>query len=217
MASRRVSEREILHRDEIARVLQDQEVRDHKNDRVNRLLFRLSCCCGLRRKEISGLNVGDVDTIGRFPTITITKANTKGQLHKRRSRQVPLWWDEGTRFVLHEWKSQRLAEGALQSSPFVCAQRADMHGQRIGLEGIARRWRTAIRVLGGERVKQLSIHTGRHSFCSHALAAGRSLMEVSDAAGHADLKMTERYIHLVGRENVPDVFSFNPVQGTNNG
>ena len=55
----------------------------------------------------------------------------------------------------------------------------------------------AIKVLGKDRVKRLSIQKGRHSFCSHALAAGRTITEVRDAAGHAKLATTYMYVHAV--------------------
>ncbi len=42
----------------------------------------------------------------------------------------------------------------------------------------------------------LTIHDGRHSFVSHALRAGRSLAEVRDAAGHANVATTSLYTHV---------------------
>jgi site-specific recombinase XerD len=73
---------------------------------------------------------------------------------------------------------------------------------------VADRWKTAIKVLGEERVRQLSIHCGRHSFCSHAMFMGRSVVEVRDAMGHTDVRTTSLYAHLLERQNVPDLFSF---------
>ena len=90
------------------------------------------------------------------------------------------------------------------------------------------RFQVACRVLGEERLmigqetyseeaakhgesynKQLTIHHGRHSFCSHALAGGRSLAEVRDAAGHADISTTSVYTHVVGvDEEVGNLFDF---------
>ena len=57
--------------------------------------------------------------------------------------------------------------------------------------------------------KRFTIHHGRHSFCSHALAGGRSLAEVRDAAGHADISSTSVYTHVVsGDEEVGSLFDF---------
>jgi integrase len=51
--------------------------------------------------------------------------------------------------------------------------------------------------LGAERLATLTIHHGRHTFISHALAGGRTLAEVRDAAGHANASVTSGYLHVV--------------------
>ncbi|MBX3440863.1 MAG: site-specific integrase [Planctomyces sp.] len=65
------------------------------------------------------------------------------------------------------------------------------------------RFKTAIRCLGPDRVKVLSIHCGRHSFVSHALAGGRTLAEIRDAAGHANVSTTSIYLHTVRNDDEP--------------
>ena len=172
----------------------------------NLVIFRLSCCCGLRVKEICGLNLGDFVVDGPRPVIRIRKAITKGRPEKRRARLVPLWWDAGTREDIADWLRLRASQGASSDSPFVCSQKLQSH-QRLKVKAAQKRWETALRVLGAERVKQLSIHCGRHSFCSHALRAGRTLAEVRDAAGHANIATTSIYLHVLGDEHCPDVFS----------
>jgi site-specific recombinase XerD len=47
----------------------------------------------------------------------------------------------------------------------------------------------------------LTIHHGRHTFISHALAGGRTLAEVRDAAGHCNVSITSSYLHVVVEEN----------------
>ena len=70
-----------------------------------------------------------------------------------------------------------------------------------------------------ERVQELSIHAGRHSFCSHALAGGRNLIEVRDAAGHANVATTSAYLHAVHDDDdeVGTLFQFAPKQRTTAG
>jgi integrase len=51
-------------------------------------------------------------------------------------------------------------------------------------------------VLGAARLKSLTIHHGRHTFISHALAGGRTLAEVRDAAGHSNVSITSGYLHV---------------------
>jgi hypothetical protein len=45
-------------------------------------------------------------------------------------------------------------------------------------------------------VNRLTIHHGRHTFVSHALAGGRTLAEVRDAAGHTNVSVTSAYLHI---------------------
>ena len=64
------------------------------------------------------------------------------------------------------------------------------------------RFRTACKVLGVERLQALTIHHGRHTFISHALAGGRTLADVRDAAGHANVTVTSGYLHVAVDEGV---------------
>src|SRR5436305_120491 len=63
---------------------------------------------------------------------------------------------------------------------------------------LRKRFRTACRVLGHARLETLTIHHGRHTFISHALAGGRTLAEVRDAAGHCSVSITSAYLHVAG-------------------
>lgn len=56
----------------------------------------------------------------------------------------------------------------------------------------------------------LSIHCGRHSFVSHALAGGRTIAEIRDTAGHANVSTTSVYLHVVHDDDktVGNLFEF---------
>jgi site-specific recombinase XerD len=54
-------------------------------------------------------------------------------------------------------------------------------------------WNTA-RVLAG--LPDFRVHDLRHSFASFLVNAGRSLYEVQELLGHADIRTTSRYAHL---------------------
>ena len=72
---------------------------------------------------------------------------------------------------------------------------------------LRKRYRTACSILGTERLETLSIHNGRHIFISHALAGGRTLAEIRDAAGHANVSITSAYLHVaVGDDGVGKLF-----------
>jgi site-specific recombinase XerD len=78
------------------------------------------------------------------------------------------------------------------------------------MSGLVRRETAHHRRRGAERVALLSIHCGRHSFVSHALAGGRTLAEIRDAAGHANVSTTSIYLHTVrdDDETVGSLFEF---------
>ena len=89
-----------------------------------------------------------------------------------------------------------------------CEQTAT--GKPLTRQNVRKRSIAACSVLGKERQAELTIHHGRHSFCSHALAGGRTLPEVRDAAGHANIATTSVYAHVpVDDDDGPgDLFDF---------
>jgi integrase/recombinase XerD len=196
----------ILTRNEISSVIDDlRRKRRSVNTRQNAVIFRLSACCGLRVSEVVGLSLANVRVEGSRPHVYVPAAIAK----RNKARKVPLWWDAATLAALTEWKREREGQGAATSDPFVCSQSKGTQGKALSVRNAQSRWRVAIKTLGAERVACLSIHCGRHSFCSHALAGGRSLAEVRDAAGHANISTTSIYTHVVDDNGaVGNLFSF---------
>lgn len=208
--NQRIDITRILQIDEIRDVIADLDAKTTLNAAINHTIFRLSCCCGLRRCEIHGLNLGDVNCSGARPFVHVrpetSKASSSG---KRKGRKVPLWWDRGTLEHLKEWQEWRFQHGGSIHSPFLIVSKPGQAADgRLALKSLQKRFKTAIKTLGKARQAQLSIHDGRHSFASHSLAAGRSLAEVRDALGHSNISITSIYLHTLDRSDVPDVFSF---------
>jgi integrase/recombinase XerD len=197
----------ILQPSEMARVLADlhRKARRSVNTRLNRVVFRLATCCGLRASEIAGLTLADVRTDSTRPSIRIRKEVGKG----RKARKVPLTWDAGTLADLADWKRFRREQGATDSDPFVCSQHRGSLGTSLERRGLRRRFKAACKALGAERQAELTIHDGRHSFVSHALHGGRSVVEVQQAAGHSNLATTSIYAHLIDDDGaVGNLFDF---------
>jgi site-specific recombinase XerC len=183
----------ILSRSEIAAVIADlKRKRRSVNTRQNLIVFRLSASCGLRVSEIAGICIRDVQTEGPRPHLCLPQTGAK----RCRPRTVPLWWDAETLADIAAWKRERIEAGAQPSDPLVCSQHKDTCGKTLSARNLQHRWSVAIKVLGRDRAKRLSIQKGRHSFCSHALASGRSIAEVREAAGHANLATTASYFQL---------------------
>jgi integrase len=208
----------ILTRSEVADVVADLKRKGRRsiNTRQNLIIFRLATCCGLRVSEVVGLTLSNLKLTDKRPHVYVPKTIAK----RHHARRVPLWWDAGTLADLQQWKREREAQGAKGSDPFVCSQNGGTHhltgdasiGKPLTARNAQNRWKAAIKCLGPERVEILSIHCGRHSFCSHALAGGRSIAEVRDAAGHANIATTSIYLHSVrdDDEEVGNLFDFTP-------
>jgi integrase len=192
----RVDQAKILTRRELAAVLADLKRKAPRSPstRLNLVVFRLACCCGLRASEIAGLRTDDVVVAGDRPHLRIGRHVAKGG----RRRTVPLWWDEGTLADLAAWRAERAAQGG--NALFVASRQSAAREKPLSRHTLRKRFLTACRILSPERQRTLTIHHGRHTFISHALAGGRSLAEVREAAGHASLLATSAYLHVAVEE-----------------
>ena len=216
-AAMSVEQTKILTRSEIVEVLADlkQKGRRSVNQRQNLIIFRLAACCGLRVSEIVGLSLANVKVTSKRPHVYVPASIAK----RRKPRRVPLWWDAGTLADLEAWKNERIGMEAKPGDPFVCSLSTGSHhltgktfGKPLARRNAQYRFQRGIKFLGQERVEMLSIHSGRHSFCSHALAGGRTLPEVRDAAGHSNVSTTSVYLHIVhdDDEEIGSLFEFGP-------
>ncbi len=224
-----VPDSKILKRSEIATVLGELHRKSARsvNTRQSLIVFRLACCCGLRVSELCGLRLRDVRVNVERPYLRIAKSEAKGRKTKTvngrkvkvgnraTARQVPLWWDQGTLDDLRAWKREREQQGASASEFFVCAQQDGTRGKRLDRRNARSRFIAACRVLGSERAAEITIHHGRHSFISHALAGGRSLAEVAEAAGHANITITAIYTHVAVDDDgqIGSLFNFSDNNG----
>jgi len=197
----------ILGRREMATIIADlKRKRRSINTRQNLVLFRLASCAGLRVCEVVGLNLANVKVGSSRPYIEVPASIAK----RKKARRVPLWWDRATLLDLQAWKAERQTQGAGPDDPFVCSQAKGTRGKRLSARNAQARFKKCLKPLGPERVAILSIHCGRHSFCSHALAGGRTLAEVRDAAGHSNISTTSIYLHTVtdDGDEVGSLFDF---------
>jgi len=217
-----IDQSQILSRKEIALVLDDLKRKGRRsvNSQQNLIIFRLATCCGCRASELAGLKLSV-----EKPYIYISKAIGKGA----KSRKIPAWWDRSTLDDLITWKTERQGQGAKGGDYVICSQAKRAFGKPLSRANVRNHFISACKVLGAERLiigresyssrctkggefytKHLTIHCGRHSFCSHALAGGRSLVEVKEAAGHTNIQTSSIYLHLTGDDDgtVGDIFDF---------
>lgn len=194
----------ILARSEIAKVLADlqERARHSLNSRRNLAVFRLSCCCGLRASEICGLDLKDLITSGPRPCIRVRKEVAK---LKKKARMIPLWWDHGTLKDIQYWMAVRRESGAGPGDPLICGVNRNSSERRRLRTEVADYWNSALRCLGAERVRQLSIHKGRHTYCTY-VAITKGLVAARDAAGHSNVSTTNIYLHALEDETANNIF-----------
>lgn len=143
----------------------------------DRTLLDVAYSCGLRLKELLGLQIGDIDSA----RLALHIRHGKGQ----KERLVPLsrrllevlrgYWRQ---YRPATWlfpgvnkPTQALTGGAVQR---LCQRTA----KRAGLS------------------KRIHPHTLRHSFATHLLEAGVDLLSVQALLGHSHFNTTAKYLHV---------------------
>ncbi len=146
---------------------------------------------GLRLGELRGLQWDDVDLVAARLTVR-RAADECGELHppkSGRSRVVDL--PRRAVAVLRDHKHLR--------GPFVFCNEDGSMLNRWACEPRTRRGVTEgalARICRKAGLRRIGWHVLRHTYASHLVMSGASLMEVKELLGHASLEMTMRYAHL---------------------
>lgn len=143
----------------------------------DRAIVELLYSSGLRRSELAGLNVGDVDFMSGF-----VRVFGKGS----KERLVPV--GSAALGAMREYLKSRADRGGGQ--PLFL----NKVGGRLTHDGVAlvvRRWAREARF-----GKKVTPHMLRHSFATHVLNGGCDLRQVQEMLGHKNLATTQIYTHL---------------------
>jgi integrase len=132
---------------------------------------------GARKREVLDARWRDIDWAQRSWRIPKTKSG--------KVRHIPL--STGAMKVLEHLRL-RIREGFLDEQPIFANPKT---GEPF--VSFFYSWNNA-RIRAG--LPDFRIHDLRHSFASYLVNAGRSLYEVQELLGHADIKTTSRYAHL---------------------
>jgi len=152
----------------------------------DRAMIELLYSSGLRRAEVSVLNVGDLDVLSG--TLRVFGKGSKERL-------VPVGKEALSRLRAY----LRSRGGPPDGEPLF----ANLRGARLSQEGVAfvvRRW-----VKRSSLLKNVTPHVFRHSFATHLLNRGCNIREVQEMLGHADLNTTQIYTH-VSLKQLQDVY-----------
>ena len=153
----------------------------------DRAIMRLMLTSGLRAIEVCRASVGDI--VNQYLFI-----QRKGRSEK--DAKVPL--SNSTIDAIEKYLMLR--DSITDEQPLFCnASRRD--------QGRMKPYTISVMVRGylnsiGITDKQVTAHSLRHTFASHALMAGVPLLDVSTMMGHADVSTTQIYLRQVQAETV---------------
>jgi site-specific recombinase XerD len=170
---------DVLDRKELSRLLdvparEGVWTRQHAGKvQRDRLLLALLAYGGLRRSELLGLDVDDVDLDRRLIRVRHAKGG--------RQRVVPL-------FVTY-LATRTAARG--ERALFI-----GVHGHRLSPTILSSTFRRYAHAAGVDKRKRVTLHTLRHVFATELLSAGANLRQIQELLGHKHLDSTQRYTRV---------------------
>ena len=189
----------VLSREEVESFLEVIDTRTPLGKR-DRAMFELLYGAGLRVSELSRLNVGDIDY-----SLGFVQVMGKGD----KERFVPLgskaieslgdYLEAGRPLMEKRSKGKRRNIPEVVSSPGVTMKKPlflNRWGNRLSVRSV-RRILDKYMSLAGLDPAKCSPHTLRHSFATHLLSGGADLRSVQDMLGHASIKTTQIYTHVL--------------------
>jgi len=171
---------------ELAAFSKTTETRASKRDS---LLFRVFADCGLRPGEGLGLHRTDVDVIGR--RLLIERAVSGKDIRGTKTGETR-WVDLPASLAadLGDWIATQEADALAADRDLGPYLFPTQDGGPQAEKRVARRFQTLLNQAGVPRHRLYDL---RHTYASHALAAGAPLTYVSAQLGHADATTTLRW------------------------
>lgn len=144
------------------------------------VVLELLYATGIRRAELAGIRLGDVDMRG-----ATVRVRGKGN----KERIVPFGRSAAAALEAYRSRRKELATPEAEDVLLVSDRGKALDGS--GIYRIVRRYMSGV----SEQAKR-SPHVLRHSFATHMLDAGAGLREVGEMLGHASLSSTQVYTHV---------------------
>jgi len=146
---------------------------DHISNLKHKMALALIYGCGLRRGELLGLQLSDLDLVRK----TLTVRNGKGQ----KDRMIPVGDNLMkllTRYIQAYRPAKYLIEGDKTGMPYSAGS----------LEKIFHKYMSVV-----QRDHTYTLHCLRHSYATHLLESGVDLRYIQELLGHKSSKTTEIY------------------------
>jgi integrase/recombinase XerD len=171
---------------ELPRYLTPEEVQamiDAAGNLRDKLIVSLLYCTGVRVSELVGIRVSDVDL-------------EEGSIRVRGKggRERVVFFDSRTRQLLAEYLPT--VKGCEYLFP---ARGGEGHMHYVTVERIIRKLAKAAGLK-----KRVTPHVLRHSFATISLARGMDVREIQELLGHASLRSTQIYTHVVKQRLLSD-------------
>jgi len=149
---------------------------------------------GMRVSELVALNLADVDLeSGVIRCQGKSGRQVAGEVPADTSRMVPLD-TRAHEATLNYIEAARQSVAAPEAEPLFVNHR----GGRLTRQGFWLILKSYARAAG---IEEITPHTLRHSFATHALSKGADLRSVQQLLGHASISTTQVYRQLVDSEN----------------
>lgn len=149
---------------------------DAASNLKHRAILSTIYSAGLRVSEAAHLKISDIDS----NNMRILVRQAKG--HKDR---YSILSEKNLLLLRQYWKSYRpsfwLFPGIPDSKPIAARTIQSVFKQALLASGVA---------------KDVSIHALRHSFATHSLNHGASILQIKELLGHSDIQTTSKYLHL---------------------
>lgn len=131
---------------------------------------------GLRVSEAAHLRISDIDSGNRHILVHQSKGNKD---------RTTLLSEKNLLLLRQYWRVYRpaywLFPGIPDTKPIATRTIQSVFKQSLRASGVA---------------KDVSIHALRHSFATHSLNHGASILQIKELLGHADIQTTSLYLHL---------------------
>lgn len=172
----------LLNEGELARLFNSLDNKKHKA-----MLFT-AYSAGLRVSEVVGLKISDIDS-GRMQ---IRVARAKGKKDRYVSLSI-LLLDILRQYIVLFRPREYLFESELTGTAYPTRTVQQIFSNAKQKAGI---------------LKEVGIHSLRHSFATHLLDKGVDIRYIKDILGHFNIKTTERYLHVSKKQLVNIVSPF---------
>ena len=154
---------------------------------------------GIRREELAGVKIGDIQMDRELMTVT-----GKGN----KTRMVPLGQATARDVAKYIQKRLLFAESKNTSDDTLLLNR---FGQGLGIRSINRIVKKFARSAGVD----ITPHGLRHSCATHLLENGADLMLIKEILGHASLSTTQKYTHVTAETMKAAYQKAHPRSGSN--